>query len=135
MKQVFVAFSLAVSLSFSTTAPLQTPAKAAPNAQAGTIAVAGDVNNPGIFWLRRGEKLTAAQALKLAGGIDKDNQSDIVLLLRRTKDNEVEQLRFSFEQIDKDAPVLQDSDVVYVPRPEAPAPPNPLNGARVADDK
>ena len=131
MKQVFVAFSLAVSLTF----PAFSPVKAAPSKPMGTIAVAGDVNKPGIFWLRRGETMNAAQALKLAGGIDKTNQSDIVLLLRRNKDNEVEQLRFSFAQIDKDAPVLQDSDVVYVPRPEAPAPPNPLNGARVADDK
>ena len=130
MKQVFVAFSLAVSFFCSSLAPVQ----AAPTAKTGTIAVAGDVNNPGLFWLRRGETMTAAQALKLAGGIDKENQSDVVLLLRRTKDNEVEQLRFSFEQIEKDAPILQDSDVVYVPRPEAPRPPNPLNGARVAND-
>ena len=79
--------------------------------------------------------MTAAQALKLAGGIDKENQSDVVLLLRRNKDNEVEQMRFSFEQIEKDAPILQDSDVVYVPRPESPRPPNSLNGARVANDK
>ncbi len=134
MKQVFVAISLIVSLSFSLFAPIVQSVKATPAAKNGTFAVVGDVNKPGIFWLRSGEKMTASQALKLAGGIDKDNQFDVVLLLRRNKDNEVEQMRFSLEQIDKEAPVLQDSDVVYVPRPESPRPPNSLNGARVSDD-
>jgi polysaccharide biosynthesis/export protein len=83
------------------------------------IVVAGEVNQPGKLELR--EKLTAIQAVLLAGGLKETAKSSQVLVFRKLNGDTAEVKLLNFKTLKKTSDlesdlVLQSGDMILVPR-------------------
>ena len=89
------------------------------------FAVLGWVNSPGIFALKEGQKITLADALGMAGGIDnKRGGLGRVAIVRKVNGKE-ERMLFDISKFTKTAdtsqnPEIQPADIVWVPESGSP---------------
>jgi polysaccharide export outer membrane protein len=86
-------------------------------ARAGVVYVVGDVGRPGGFLLEQSQRLTALQAISLAGGANKTAAYDRAKLIHRREDARVEtDLPLKKILANKVPDVLvADGDIIYVP--------------------
>jgi len=88
--------------------------------KAGIIYVLGDVNRPGGYFMQRDSKLSALQAVSMAGGLLPNAAAPKSLIIRKTTDNakgfvDIPLELRGIQKGKKPDPQLQADDVIYVP--------------------